>query len=158
MAAEVETMFYTRQTPWHGLGTRVMEAPTSKKALYLAGLDWQVEQEEIYTETFAFTDELLGEGVRYETKRIFSMWDRLRCHIITQRYVPTTWERMLIELVRFRGKLSFDYYKEINRAYRNSIGNMDIAKVEEYANEFKHSDKMMRIIELELWRTSADYA
>ncbi len=74
---------------------------TSKKALYLAGLDWQVEQEEIYTETgnpvtgfkanvrdsdqkilgvvtdrykviqneeaFAFTDELLGEGVRYET-------------------------------------------------------------------------------------------
>lgn len=51
MAAEVETMFYTRKTPWHGLGTRVMEAPTSKEALYLAGLDWRVEQEEIYTET-----------------------------------------------------------------------------------------------------------
>lgn len=101
MAAEVETMFYTRETPWHGLGTKVMEAPASKEALYLAGLDWQVEQEEIYTETgnlvtgfkanvrdidqkilgvvtdrykviqndeaFAFTDELLGEGVRYET-------------------------------------------------------------------------------------------
>lgn len=101
MAAEVETMFYTRETPWHGLGTKVMEAPASKEALYLVGLDWQVEQEEIYTETgnlvigfkanvrdtdqkilgvvtnrykviqndeaFAFTDELLGEGVRYET-------------------------------------------------------------------------------------------
>lgn len=51
MAAEVETMFYTRQIPWHGLGTRVMESPTSKEALYLAGLDWRVEQEEIYTET-----------------------------------------------------------------------------------------------------------
>ena len=101
MAAEVETMFYTRETPWHGLGTKVMEAPTSKDALYLSGLDWKVEQEPIYTETgnlitgfkanvrdtdqkvlgvvtdrykviqneeaFAFTDELLGEGVRYET-------------------------------------------------------------------------------------------
>lgn len=101
MAAEVETMFYTRETPWHGLGTRVVEAPSSKDALYLSGLDWNVEQEPIYTETgnwirgfkanirdtdqkvlgvvtdryrviqneeaFAFTDELLGEGIRYET-------------------------------------------------------------------------------------------
>ena len=101
MAANVETMFYTREEPWHGLGTRVEEAPTSEKALWLAGLDWQVSQEAIYTaqgklvegykanvrstdhqvlgvvtdrykivqnqEAFAFTDELLGEGVRYET-------------------------------------------------------------------------------------------
>lgn len=101
MAAEVETMFYVRETPWHGLGKKVMGAPTSKEALSLSGLDWKVEQEPIYTETgnlvigfkanvrdtdqkilgvvtdrykviqndeaFAFTDELLGEGVRYET-------------------------------------------------------------------------------------------
>ena len=101
MAAEIETMFYVRETPWHGLGTKVMEAPTSKEALNLSGLDWKVEQEKIYTENgnvvtgfkanvrdtdkkvlgvvtdrykvvqneeaFAFTDELLGEGVRYET-------------------------------------------------------------------------------------------
>lgn len=101
MAAEIETMFYVRETPWHGLGTKVMEAPTAKEALNLSGLDWKVEQEKIYTENgnvvtgfkanvrdtdkkvlgvvtdrykvvqneeaFAFTDELLGEGVRYET-------------------------------------------------------------------------------------------
>ena len=101
MAENVEDMFYVRETPWHGLGTRVLTAPTSKEALGLAGLDWQVVQEPIYTETeeliegykanvrdsdrkvlgvvtdrykviqneeaFAFTDELLGEGVRYET-------------------------------------------------------------------------------------------
>ena len=29
MAAEVETMFYTREKPWHGLGTMVAEAPNS---------------------------------------------------------------------------------------------------------------------------------
>ncbi|MCI5903407.1 MAG: DUF945 domain-containing protein [Blautia sp.] len=101
MAAEVESMFYVRETPWHGLGTRVAEAPGSKEALILAGLDWKVVQEPIHTgseeliqgykanvrdfdrrilgvvtdrykviqneEAFAFTDELLGEGVQYET-------------------------------------------------------------------------------------------
>lgn len=101
MAANVESMFYVRETPWHGLGTRVQEAPSSSEALIKAGLYWNVVQEPIYTETeeliegykanvrdsdrkvlgvvtdrykviqnqeaFAFTDELLGEGVRYET-------------------------------------------------------------------------------------------
>lgn len=101
MAANVETMFYTREKPWHGLGTMVEVAPTSADALSLAGLDWQVVQKEIQTDegvqipgfranirdtdgqvlgvvtdrykvvqntdAFAFTDELLGEGVTYET-------------------------------------------------------------------------------------------
>ncbi len=101
MAANVETMFYTREKPWHGLGTRVEEAPTSADALRLAGLDWEVAQEPVFTaagdvipsyranvrnsdrkvlgvvsgrykiiqnrEAFAFTDTLLGKGVRYET-------------------------------------------------------------------------------------------
>ena len=48
MAAEVESMFYTREKPWHGLGTRVEDAPSSKDALRLAGLDWRVVQEPIY--------------------------------------------------------------------------------------------------------------
>ena len=101
MAANVETMFYTREKPWHGLGTMVAEAPNSKDALRLAGLNWKVLQEPVYTENkeliqgykanvrdtdrkvlgvvtdrykviqneeaFAFTDTVLGEGVRYET-------------------------------------------------------------------------------------------
>ena len=101
MAANVETMFYTREKPWHGLGTMVAEAPESREALRLAELDWRVLQEPVYTENneliagyrvnvrdrdrkvlgvvtdrykvvqneeaFAFTDTLLGEGVRYET-------------------------------------------------------------------------------------------
>lgn len=49
MAANVESMFYIRETPWHGLGTKVQEAPTSKDALILAGLDWHVIQEPVYT-------------------------------------------------------------------------------------------------------------
>ena len=71
MSANVETMFYTRVTPWHGLGTRVEEAPCAKEALALAGLDWRVVTDRYKVvqneDAFAFTDELLGEGVSYET-------------------------------------------------------------------------------------------
>lgn len=47
MAANVESMFYVREVPWHGLGTMVQEAPTSADALRLAGLDWEVKQHSI---------------------------------------------------------------------------------------------------------------
>ena len=101
MPANVETMFSVRETPWHGLGRIVMDAPASREALELAGLDWQVESRNIYSgtgamipsyranvrstddavlgvvsdryrivqneEAFQFTDDLLGEGVTYET-------------------------------------------------------------------------------------------
>lgn len=102
MAANVETMFSVRVTPWHGLGEIIQEAPTSDDAIRIAGLDWKVIQSELIckengqvidgfkvnirdtdkktlgivtdrykivqnSEAFAFTDALLGEGVRYET-------------------------------------------------------------------------------------------
>lgn len=102
MAANVETMFSVRVTPWHGLGEIIQEAPTSDDAIRIAGLDWRVIQSELIckengqiidgfkvnirdtdkktlgivtdrykivqnSEAFAFTDALLGEGVRYET-------------------------------------------------------------------------------------------
>lgn len=101
MAANVETMFYVREKPWHGLGVEVKEAPTSADALICAGLNWSVIQKDVYTEdgiriagykanirstddsalgivsdrykvvqnedAFQFTDDLLGEGVTYET-------------------------------------------------------------------------------------------
>lgn len=49
MAANVETMFSVREKPWHGLGTIVMDAPSSAEALRLAGLDWDVVQEPVCT-------------------------------------------------------------------------------------------------------------
>jgi phage/plasmid-like protein (TIGR03299 family) len=99
---ENDSMFYVRQTPWHGMGVRVEEALTSEEALRISGLDWRVEQVPVFygeghaltdeyranirddtrdllgivsdqyqicqnAEAFAFTDQLLGEGVRYET-------------------------------------------------------------------------------------------
>lgn len=42
MSANVETMFYNREVPWHGLGTRVEDALSSEEAIRVAGLDWDV--------------------------------------------------------------------------------------------------------------------
>lgn len=101
MSANVETMFYTRVAPWHGLGVCVEDALSSSEAIEQSGLNWNVIQRSIMTsnynpipgykanirdidekvlgvvtdrykvvqnsEAFAFTDSLLGEGVRYET-------------------------------------------------------------------------------------------
>jgi phage/plasmid-like protein (TIGR03299 family) len=50
MSHEVETMFYTREKPWHGLGERVEDAICSADALKMAGLNWTVLQKPIFTE------------------------------------------------------------------------------------------------------------
>ena len=47
MSANVETMMYVREVPWHGLGTRVEEAPNSLEAMRLAELNWEVKPQQI---------------------------------------------------------------------------------------------------------------
>ena len=59
-------------------------------------------------------------------------------------------ERMLIELMRFRSKIPFDYYKEIISNYRNRVDKMDIWKVEEYADQFRNAAKLMDMIQMEV--------
>lgn len=134
MSANVETMMYVGETPWHGLGVEVKEAPTSEDAIRLAGLDWDVIPKPIYdefgrelpgykvnmrssdntalgivtdrykivqnSEAFAFTDALLGHGVRYETagslssgKRVWllaRMEDRLMAEEKMENYLVFT--------------------------------------------------------------------
>ena len=109
----IESMFQVgRRSPWNKLGTTVTEAVSSAEAIHLAGLDWKVEPQSVYTENgikvegysanvrntdgralgivgsryqivqneeaFNFTDDLIGEGVTYETAGSFkngkSIW------------------------------------------------------------------------------------
>ncbi|MBR0137453.1 MAG: hypothetical protein IJM15_03515 [Erysipelotrichaceae bacterium] len=63
---------------------------------------------------------------------------------ITMKHRDTTFriydkERMLIELLRYKNKLPFDYYKEIIGNYRDIIHKLDIERIQEYAEVFpKH--------------------
>lgn len=50
MSANVESMFYVREAPWHGIGTRVEQTLSSEEALKEAGLDWTVIQKSIQTD------------------------------------------------------------------------------------------------------------
>jgi len=49
MPADVETMFYAGQVPWHGIGTALPEEVNAEQAIKLASLDWDVETAKIVT-------------------------------------------------------------------------------------------------------------
>ena len=51
MAHEVETMAYAGELPWHGLGTEVSNDLTPIQMMQKAGVDWEVEQQKIVTES-----------------------------------------------------------------------------------------------------------
>jgi hypothetical protein len=59
-------------------------------------------------------------------------------------------ERMLIELMRFRSRYPYDYYKEIILNFRRIIYDLDFWKVEEYAALFANGDNIMKIIGTEV--------
>ena len=50
MAANVETMAYYGEMPWHGLGTKVDKLMTADECLVTAGLDWKVTKEKIFAD------------------------------------------------------------------------------------------------------------
>lgn len=59
-------------------------------------------------------------------------------------------ERMLIELMRFKNKIPFDYYKEIILNYRKKVDEMDFGRVEEYSDKFKNGSHLMDMIQMEV--------
>src|SRR5262245_10404285 len=48
MSHEVETMAWTGATPWHGLGAQVIGLKTVDEWLEIAGLNWEVEMQELF--------------------------------------------------------------------------------------------------------------
>ena len=47
-------------------------------------------------------------------------------------------ERLLVELMRKRKQISFDYYKEIIANYRNIVDELDMEKIETYLSLYKN--------------------
>jgi len=58
---------------------------------------------------------------------------------------------MLIELLRFKNKLPYDYYKEILRNYREIIYDLDIEQIQEYAAEFPKSKMISEALDREVF-------
>ena len=60
-------------------------------------------------------------------------------------------ERMLIELLRYKNKLPFDYYKEILGNYRNLIYELDIERIQEYAATFPKTKMISEALDAEVF-------
>ena len=105
MAANVETMFSVREKPWHGLGVIVEDAPSSKDALRLAGLDWRVVQKPL------FTDSGLVEGYKANIRES----DDSVLGVVTDRYkVVQNKNKGVLEC-----QFQIGYKGLIDLAYRN---------------------------------------
>lgn len=60
-------------------------------------------------------------------------------------------ERMLIELIRNKNTLPFDYYKEIIDSYRKRIDSLDIEKLQDYISVFPKQNHIFDTIQLEVF-------
>ena len=60
-------------------------------------------------------------------------------------------ERLLIELIRKRASIPFDYYKEIIDNYRKISYELDMSKIEEYVALFKNEVGLFNILQREVF-------
>ncbi|MBR4473261.1 MAG: hypothetical protein IKS55_06445 [Oscillospiraceae bacterium] len=59
-------------------------------------------------------------------------------------------ERMLIELMRYKTKLPYDYYKELILNYRKAMPQLDIQKIQDYALAAPKSGKILDTLQAEV--------
>ena len=59
-------------------------------------------------------------------------------------------ERMLIELLRYRTKLPFDYYKEVLHGFRRILPELNVQKIQDYAYRAPKSARITELLQLEV--------
>ena len=60
-------------------------------------------------------------------------------------------ERMLLELLRNKNKLAFDYYKEVLNNYRKIIDELDIRAIQDMLEHFPKNKMITEALELEVF-------
>ena len=61
------------------------------------------------------------------------------------------YERMLIELLRNKHNLPFDYYKEIIRSYRKRLDKLDITLIQDMAEQMPKSELILTALDMEVF-------
>lgn len=88
--------------------------------------------------------------------QFFDNHDSLVLGVETKNYCGTeirvfNRERMLVELIRNKNKMPFDYYKEIIGNYRKLIYELDIQAVQEYAIRLPKTKMVLDTLQLEVF-------
>lgn len=89
-------------------------------------------------------------------KQIFEHSDHMLIGATTMEYQRTfvriyNRERMLVELIRNKSKLPYDYYKEIIGHFREICNELDIEKLQDYALRLPKSKMVMEILQAEVF-------
>ncbi len=110
MPANVQTMAYYGQVPWHGLGKRVPKDVTADQMIRSAGLDWEVE---VRAARGAQTINKKEEYSRYEIVRVPRLGtgeDEVLFGVVSRRYqaLQNTEAFEFFDSVVSRGKAYFE--------------------------------------------------
>ncbi len=89
-------------------------------------------------------------------KQIFENSNTLNYGVIEMNYEGVniriySKERMLVELIRNKNKLPFDYYKEILLNYRKILEHLDYRRIEDYAYSVPKTNMIMDTIRKEVF-------
>lgn len=89
MSANIESVMWSGEKPWHGLGREVSGLMTAKEAIEAAGLNWRVEMQPMFVEGGLNMDSgapnmELAEGVQAVVRQT----DHKVLGVATERYEP----------------------------------------------------------------------
>ena len=124
---------------------------TMNSAFYYHGLTDTVPES-----YYLLTDKNATKIRDKKVRQLFDNNNSLGLGRITMKYNGTeisifNRERMLVELIRNKNKLPFDYYKEIIASYRKLIYELDIQGVQEYAMQLPKKKLVMETLQLEVF-------
>ena len=60
-------------------------------------------------------------------------------------------ERMIIEIIRYKNKLPFDYYKEIINNYRKIIPILNVQQIQDFAEKSPKSNMIIKTLQAEVF-------
>jgi hypothetical protein len=123
---------------------------TMKTALYIHGLTDAIP--EIYD---LATDRDAAKIKDKRVKQYFYPSDMFEEGIEKKEYMGYkirvySKERMLVELIRYKSKLPFDFYKEVILNYRRVMPTLNIQAIQDYAMESPKSARIIEILQTEV--------
>lgn len=152
---KIEKGVYSTEEYVPELAVVVMKYPnavlTMNSALYMYGLT-----DVIPKQYFLSTNKDSAKIADKRVKQCFEQVDYLYVGAKEEEYQGSkvkiySKERLLIEVIRNRRKLPYDYYKEIIQNYRKQIYNLDIETIEEYAMTFPKSKMITEVLQAEVF-------
>ena len=123
---------------------------TGESAYYYYGLS-DVIPEQFHLATLRTDSRIKDLEIRqyFVNENLFGLGKTVMTYHGTQIAIYSR-ERLLVDLIRQKNKLPYDYYKEIISSYRRIVEELDFFLVEECAEKLRNCESILTAIELEV--------